>query len=154
MATSLPVNPPTRIEAVLNRLFGWLVGHGLMPGPFYLLEVRGRKSGRLHSTPVDLLLHGGRRYLVAPRGHTQWARNARVSGTVTLRRGRVADRYTVRELADSEKPNILKAYLDAFKIRVQRFFPLAAGSPVEAFRPLAERYPAFELTASGDGPVG
>jgi hypothetical protein len=35
--------------------------------------------------------------------------------------------------------------LDRFKLTVQRFFPLPAGSPVDAFRPLVDRYPAFEL---------
>src|SRR6266853_537791 len=115
MESSLPVRPPTAIEAIFNRFFGWLVGIGIAPEPFYLLEVRGRKSGRVYSTPVDLLIHRGRRFLVAPRGHTQWARNAKASGTVTLRRGRITDRYTLRELGNDEKAEVLKAYLDSFK---------------------------------------
>jgi deazaflavin-dependent oxidoreductase (nitroreductase family) len=144
---SRPFRAPTAIETKLNRLFGWVVGLGIAPAPFFVLEVRGRKSGRVYSTPVDLLLHRDRRFLVAPRGYTQWVRNAEVSGTVTLRRGRVADRYSLRAVGDHEKPEVLKAYLDAFKTRVQRFFPVPAGSPVEAFVPLGGSYPAFELTA-------
>ena len=136
---------PTAFEAAFNRLVGWLVGLGLMPANFYLLEVPGRKSGRTYSTPVDLLSHAGRTYLVAPRGETQWVRNARASGAVTLRRGRAAERHALRELGDDEKPEVLKAYLDTYKRQVQRFFPLEAGSPVAAFRPLTARYPAFEL---------
>jgi deazaflavin-dependent oxidoreductase (nitroreductase family) len=144
------VTRPTAFEAAFNRLVGWLVGLGLMPANFYVLEVAGRKSGRIYSTPVDLLSHGGRTYVVAPRGETQWVRNARASGVVTLRRGRTSERHTLRELGDDEKPEILKAYLDAYKRQVQRFFPLEAGSPAAAFRPLAARYPAFELrTTSG-----
>ena len=150
MDSSLPVRPPTAIEATFNRLFGWLVGIGFAPEPFYLLEVRGRKSGRVYSTPVDLLVHRDRRFLVAPRGHTQWVRNARASGAVTLRRGRRADAYTLRELGNEEKAEVLKAYLDSFKARVQRFFPVPAGSPVEAFAPLASRYPAFEIMLRGE----
>jgi len=137
---------PTAVEVVFNRVFGWLIGVGLAPASFYLLEVIGRKSGRLYSTPVDLLVLQGGWFLVSPRGATQWARNAKASGTVVLRRGRLADKVALRELTGVEKPDVLKAYLDAFKGQVQRFFPVAAGSPREAFVPIADRYPAFEVT--------
>jgi hypothetical protein len=110
-----------------------------------ILEVRGRKSGTIQSLPVDPLGVGKRLYLVAPRGTTQWVRNAEVAGEITLRRGRQTERYRIRALADRDKAPILKAYLDSFHREVQRFFPVPAGSPVEAFGPLADRYPAFEL---------
>ncbi len=147
MNPPLPTKPPTAIEAIFNRFFGWLVGLGLAPEPYYLLEVRGRKSGRVYSTPVDLLSHGNRRFLVAPRGYTQWVRNAKVSGAVILRRGRKADRYVILEVESRDKAAILKAYLDTFRPQVQRFFPVPAGSPIEEFIPLADHYPVFELTA-------
>ncbi len=143
------VAPLNLLEVVFNRCFGWLVGLGLAPASFYLLEVQGRKSGRIYSTPVDLLHLDGKSYLVSPRGQTQWVRNARAGGVVTLRRGRRAVRYTVREVGDEGKATILKAYLDAFRRQVQRFFPVPAGSPVEAFAVLTARYPAFELRREG-----
>src|SRR5437899_12421674 len=111
MSASLPSKPPTAIETIFNRVFAWFVGVGLAPAPFYVLEVRGRKSGRIYSTPVDVLLRGDRRYLVAPRGHTQWVRNAKASGTVTLRHGRVADRYILREVEGARKPRSSKPTL-------------------------------------------
>src|SRR6185436_4820535 len=101
-------NPPTKFEAAFNRFFGWVVALGLAPANFYLLEVSGRKSGRVYSTPVDVLIQDDRIYLVAPRGQTQWVRNARASGAVTLRQGRTSKRYHLRELGDDEKPPILK----------------------------------------------
>jgi deazaflavin-dependent oxidoreductase (nitroreductase family) len=110
-----------------------------------VLEVRGRKTGKVYSLPVDLLAREGSLYLVAPRGNTQWSRNVDAVGELTLRRGRQRRRYRIRSLSESEKPLILKAYLDAFRNEVQRFFPVAAGSPLEAFTPLAPRYPAFQL---------
>src|SRR5262245_66477141 len=110
-----------------------------------ILEVRGRKSGTVHSLPVDLLDQGDALFLVAPRGRTQWVRNAEACGEVTLRRGTQSTRYRLRPLADSEKPPILKAYLDCFHREVQRFFPVRAGSSIEHFVPLSGRYPAFEL---------
>jgi deazaflavin-dependent oxidoreductase (nitroreductase family) len=110
--------------------------------------VRGRKSGKLDTLPVDLLAHEGKLYLVAPRGRAEWVRNAEASGSVVLRRGRRAESYRLRALSDAEKPSILKAYLDRFRREVQRFFPVPAGSPVGSFGPLVSRYPAFELTRS------
>ncbi len=75
---------PSRVEQLFNRLFGKLLALGLGLPHNYQLEVRGRRSGRLHATPVDVLVYGGRRFLVAGRGETQWVRNARASGRVWL----------------------------------------------------------------------
>lgn len=111
----------------------------------WVLEVRGRTSGRLRATPVDLLADGGHLYLVAPRGYTEWVRNAEASGEVALRRGRRRVAYRLRALTAAEAPAVLRAYLDRFRREVQRYFPVAAGSPLSAFAPLASRYPAFEL---------
>jgi deazaflavin-dependent oxidoreductase (nitroreductase family) len=140
------VENPTRIERLFNGIVGALVGWGIGLPNMRVLEVRGRKSGKLYTMPVDLLARDGHLYLVAPRGHTQWAKNAAAAGEVTLRRGRKADRYRLRPLGDAEKPAILKAYLDQFHREVGRFFPVPAGAPVDAFAPLVGRYPAFELT--------
>lgn len=137
---------PTFPERILNRLIGALVRAGIGPAHMRVLEVRGRKSGKLYALPVDLLERSGTLYLVAPRGHTEWVRNAEVAGEITLRRGRQAERYRLRALSDAEKPPILKAYLDGFRREVQRYFPIPAGSPAAAFAPHVARYPAFELT--------
>lgn len=136
---------PSAIERLFNKLFGLLVGWGLGLPHNYLLQVRGRKSGRLYSTPVNLLSRDGKRFLVAPRGYTQWVRNAQASGTVSLKRGRRHEEVRLQVVSDEAKPEILKAYLDGFRLTVQRYFPVPAGSPVEAFRPLVARYPVFEL---------
>jgi deazaflavin-dependent oxidoreductase (nitroreductase family) len=138
---------PTAVERAFNRIFGFLVGLGLGFSHNYLLQVRGRKSGRLYSTPIDLLEFGGKRILVAPRGRTQWVRNAEAAGEVTLKKGRTLQRFQLRPIPDANKPEVLKAYLDNFKREVQRYFPVPAGSPVQAFGGLAESYPAFELIA-------
>ena len=138
----------TAFEAFFNRMFGGLVGLGLGMRHNYLVQVRGRKSGKVYSTPVDLLELRGKRFLVAPRGRTQWVRNAEAAGEVTLKRGSFRKTFRIRPLSDAEKPEILKAYLDSFKTTVQRYFPVAVGSPAEAFSGVAKDYPVFELINS------
>jgi len=138
---------PSPGEAWFNRVFGLLVRAGIGMRYNVLLQVRGRKSGRIYSTPVNVLDHNGRRYLVAPRGHTQWSRNALASGEVTLVRAFRSEAVGVHAIPDEAKPEILKAYLDRFASVVQRYFPVRAGSPADAFRPLAADYPVFEITA-------
>jgi deazaflavin-dependent oxidoreductase (nitroreductase family) len=139
---------PTAGERLFNRLFGFLVGLGLGLQHNYLLQVRGRKSGKLYSTPIDLLEVDGRRFLVAPRGRTQWVRNAEAAGGVALKKGRWRQRFRLRAVPDSEKPGLLKAYLDRFRTTVQRYFPIPAGSDVQSFATIAASYPVFELIST------
>jgi deazaflavin-dependent oxidoreductase (nitroreductase family) len=149
MTTSMPsFRAPSAGERLFNRAFGFFVGLGLAPASFYLLEVRGRKSGKIYRTPVDLLEVADKPYLVAPRGRTQWVRNAEAAGEIVLKRGSARRRYHLRALPTAERPPFLKAYLDRFKAQVQRYFPVPAGSPPEAFAPVAENYPVFELLAA------
>lgn len=148
MNSALPVfREPTAIEKLFNRTLGFLIGLGIGPTHIHLLQVRGRRSGRLFSTPVDLLELQGKRYLVSPRGRTQWVRNAEAAGEITLKRGSKRLRFRLRPIPDADKPPILKAYLDNFKSEVQTYFFVPAGSPSQAFVPVVESYPAFELVA-------
>ena len=146
MNSALPAfRAPTAVERAFNRAFGFVVGMGWGFSYNHLLQVRGRKSGKIYSTPIDLLELNGKRFLVAPRGRAQWVRNAEAAGEITLKRGKLKQRFNFRALSDQDKPEILKAYLDRFKREVQTYFPVPAGSPSEAFLDLVESYPAFEL---------
>jgi len=122
-----------------------LAGLGLAPKFIYLLEVPGRKSGKIYRSPVNLMEIGGKRILVAPRGRTQWVRNAEAAGEITLKRASFRQAFALRPIADAEKPAFLKEYLDRYSSAVKKFFSIPAGSPVEAFRPIAPNYPVFEL---------
>jgi len=132
-----------------DRIFGhtlvFLVWIGLIRGHFYVLEVRGRKSGRTISLPVDPLDLDGQRFLVCARGNSNWVRNTRTAGEVVLVRAMRRRRYLARELPPAMRPPILKAYLERFAGEVQRFFPVPKGSAVELFNDLASRYPVFVL---------
>lgn len=136
---------PSALERGFNRVFGALVRLGLALPHNYLLEVRGRKSGKLYTAPIDLLTADQHRYLVCPRGRSQWVRNAEAAGEVALVKAFSHRRFKIRALDDREKLPMLKAYLDRYKTTVQRYFALPAGSPAEAFAEFANRYPVFEL---------
>jgi deazaflavin-dependent oxidoreductase (nitroreductase family) len=136
---------PTAFEAFFNRSMGFLAGLGIGPSFIYLLQVRGRKSRKIFSTPVNLMEFGGRQILVAPRGRAQWVRNAEAAGEITLKRGSKRLRFGLRPIDDAQKPPILKEYLDRYASAVAKFFPVKPGSPAEAFQPLAANYPVFDL---------
>jgi deazaflavin-dependent oxidoreductase (nitroreductase family) len=136
---------PSATEALFNRAFGFLVGLGIGPKFIYLMQVRGRKTGKIYSAPVNMMELGGKLYLVAPRGRANWVRNAEAAGEVTLKRGSSRKRFALRAIPDEAKPAILKEYLDRYQSAVKKFFPVAPGSPVEAFRDVASGYPVFEL---------
>jgi deazaflavin-dependent oxidoreductase (nitroreductase family) len=137
--------PPSAVERIFGRGLVFLVRIGVVRGHFYVLEVRGRKSGRTISLPVDPLDLDGQRYLVCARGNSNWARNVRAAGEIMLVRAMRRLRYAARELSPESRPPILKGYLDRFAGEVQRFFPVPKGSSVESFVDLAPRYPVFAL---------
>jgi hypothetical protein len=146
----MPENDPSYLrpgaaDRIFGRILAALVRIGLVRGHFYVLEVRGRRSGETISLPVDPLNLDGRKYLVCARGNSNWVRNARAAGEVVLVRGLRRRRYVASELPLDQRPPVLKAYLDRFAGEVQRFFPVSKGSAVEAFNDLAPHYPVFAL---------
>ena len=136
---------PSAFERGFNKLFGFLVALGLALPHNYLVIVRGRKSGREYSNPVDVLDLDGGRFLVAPRGATEWSRNALAAWRGDAEEGASRRGFHRDSCGDEQKPEILKAYLDRFSRTVKRYFPIPPGAPAEAFRQLAPRYPVFEL---------
>jgi deazaflavin-dependent oxidoreductase (nitroreductase family) len=113
-----------------------------------ILAVRGRSSGQWRTTPVNPLTRDGARYLVAPRGNTQWVRNLRAAGQGELRVGRRTEAFTAAELTDDEKPEILRAYLRRWKMEVGVFFDgVDASAPDAKLREIAPGYPVFLITA-------
>jgi deazaflavin-dependent oxidoreductase (nitroreductase family) len=138
---------PGPLERLFNRIFGLLVGWGIGPSYAYVLQVEGRRSRRIYSTPVSVLDYKGKRLLVAPRGETQWVRNAKVSGHVWLKKGRSRQRYVVKAVDDRDKPEILREYLNRYRVAVQRYFSVPVDAPLEAFSNITRQYPVFELIA-------
>src|SRR5438132_8699677 len=98
---------PGAVERLFGRILGCLVWIGIVRGHFYVLEVRGRRSGRTISLPVDPIEFEGHRYLVRARGNSNWVRNARAASEVALVRAMRRRRYAVRELPPGMRPPVL-----------------------------------------------
>ena len=132
---------------VFNRLVGLGTRMGISLAGSRVLEVKGRKSGEWRRTPVNLLLVDGQRYLVAPRGHTQWVRNMRVSGGGRLVLGRGSEEFSATELTDDEKPALLRAYLEKWKWEVGAFFDgVGPDSGDDELRRIAPDHPVFRIS--------
>ncbi len=137
------------MDRAFSQIYAALVRLGIGFKHNYILEVRGRKSGKVFSTPVNLLDLNGKIYLCASRGETQWVRNARASGRVTLVKGSRREAYSVRELPIAERPEPLKVFLDRFATSVQRYYSVKKGAPLSAFEECAKTMPVFELIKDG-----
>ncbi|WP_018653975.1 nitroreductase/quinone reductase family protein [Actinomadura flavalba] len=135
-----------RLERRMNRFVARLAGRGLRLPGIELLAVRGRTSGEWRTTPVHPMAFEGERYLVAPRGHTQWVRNIRAAGGGELRRGRRTEAFEVVELPDTEKAPVVREYLDRFGWEVARFFDGPVKDPSdERLAELAPGVPVFRI---------
>lgn len=131
---------------VFNRLIAILTGRGVSVLGSRVLEVKGRSSGEPRRTPVNLLDFEGERYLVAPRGETQWARNLRVSGEGRLIVGKHSEHFITVELADDEKAPVLRAYLKRWKFEVGVFFDgIGPDSSDQEMLEAAPKHPVFRL---------
>ncbi len=134
---------------VFNPFLARLTRWGLSFRGSRILTVRGRASGEERSTIINLLVVDGVRYLVAPRGTTQWVRNLRAAGTGSLRVGRRVEQFTAVELTDDVKPDVLRAYLKAWAWEVGKFFDgLTAESSDADIAVAAPGFPAFRVVST------
>lgn len=144
----MPTNGTTRhyrkpgwfTRHVLNRAVAGATRLGVSVWGSRVLEVRGRTTGELRRTPVNLLTLGEATYLVAPRGEAQWVRNVRAAeGQLDLVLGRKRTRYVATELADEDKVAVLRAYLGRWKAEVGAFFggvgPASTDAEIAAIAP-------------------
>ena len=138
---------PGRVDRLTARAFRRLVRLGVGVRGARELRVVGRRSGQVRTTVVNLLEVDGQRYLVAPRGITEWVRNLRAAGTGELRLGRRVEVFRATELADGDKGPILQAYLDKWAFEVGRFFEgLTKDASAADLAAYAGSFPVFAVT--------
>jgi deazaflavin-dependent oxidoreductase (nitroreductase family) len=131
---------------VFNRLVAALARAGVSIWGSRVLEIRGRKTGAARRNPVNLLTFEGQRYLVAPRGQTQWVRNLRAAGEGTLVLGRSREPFRAVEVEDAQKEAILRAYLRRWKWEVGQFFDgVGPDASSDELARIAPRHPVFRI---------
>ncbi len=137
---------PSKGDQRFNRLARRLTRMGLSLWGSRELTVVGRTSGQPRTTVVNLLTVDGQRYLVAPRGTTDWVRNLRVAGEGHLRVGRHTERFTAVELGEEAKPAVLRPYLERWAFEVGRFFDGVGADATDAeLAAIAPNHPVFRL---------
>jgi deazaflavin-dependent oxidoreductase (nitroreductase family) len=153
-AATTPPGPPAQgfqepgwfTRNVFNRAINGLMALGISVQGSRVLEVKGRKSGQWRATPVNLLEVDGTRYLVAPRGNTQWVRNMRVAGGGRLRLGRKTEDFKATEVPLDARVPLLRAYLRKWKWEVGVFFGgVGPDSSDDELQAIAADHPVFKI---------
>jgi hypothetical protein len=137
--------PDAMTTYIANPLIIALTKLGLSVRGSHVLAVRRRKTGTVQEVPVNPMEVDGVRYLVAPRGETQWVRNLRASGVAELRVGRRREQIRAIEIQNDAKPPVLRAYLRRWKMETGKFFGVDDSATDEELRQVAPDHPVFRI---------
>ncbi len=135
------------IKSVFNVLIMLLTRLGISASGANALIVRGRNSAEPRSVPVSPLDHEGARYRVAPRGNTEWVRNLRAAGEGELKLGSKSEPFTAAQVSDTEKPPILRAYLENWASVTKAQFGVDENATDEELQDIAHSHPVFRITS-------
>ena len=129
----------------MNGIMDRLGARGLGPRKLIRLTVKGRKSGQPRSVAVNEVTVNGQRYLVAPRGNTEWARNARVHPDAEIKRGK-SENVTLTELPTNERAPVIQQYLRENAWVTKREFGIDPKASIGEFEKIADKHPVFKVT--------
>lgn len=142
---------------ILNPLMALFVRLGVDLGPkMALITVRGRRTGRPLTTPITLFEADGHRYLFGTFGNTDWVRNARAAGELTLTRGRRHEAVDVLQLSHADAAAVLRHCLaryarnPAMAPMLRTFYGIGGNVSMADFDDIARQHPGFELRAKED----
>ncbi|OGO26959.1 MAG: hypothetical protein A2W33_10005 [Chloroflexi bacterium RBG_16_52_11] len=139
---------PNWIAKILNRVWATMASSGIASVHLVTLEVIGRKSGRMVSFPLVMVIVDGQRYLVSMLGdNTQWVRNVRASGGKAILRSGGHEAVHLEEIPASQRAPILKAYLQ-IATGAQPHVPVHKDAALTEFEKIAAAFPVFRLVSS------
>ena len=136
---------PTKLMQALNRFVGWLASRGLTPSDTTTLEVKGRRSGMIRSNVVTWVEQDEERYLVSPRGESEWVRNVRASDGDAVIRRRGGQKVRLEEVPAEERAPIIKAYLAKTAMATRQHFGVDPKAEIREFESIAARHPVFRI---------
>jgi deazaflavin-dependent oxidoreductase (nitroreductase family) len=137
-------NKPSGFTKKMNSFMGWLGGRGMGPKKMVQLEVKGRKSGQPRRVAVNVVDYEGQRYLVAPRGTTEWSRNAIAAGGVAVIKRGKAENVRLVDVPVVERVPIIRKYVRETAI-VRAEFGVEPDSPIGEYQKIAEKHPTFRV---------
>lgn len=143
----------TRWRRLVDALVRMFLVLGIPIPQTYLLTVRGRRTGRLHTVPVTLVQRGSHRWLVSPYGEVDWVRNARAAGHVTLRRGRWSETVAVVPSPPEEAAVVLREYVRRIPV-VRPYFDARPHDSLDAFLAEVDHHPVFRIVPDKPTPIG
>jgi len=135
---------PSTLTKLGNLPIAWLAAMGLGPKKTVVLEVRGRRSGQVRSAVVNIVDVDGEMYLVAPRGNTEWSRNARAAGEATIHRGK-REQVRLQEVPVEQRAPIIQTYLKENAMVTKAHFGIDPNAPIEEFQRIAPDHPVFRI---------
>jgi deazaflavin-dependent oxidoreductase (nitroreductase family) len=139
-------NKPSGMTKKSNSFFGWLGGLGMGPKKMVQLTVKGRKTGQPRTVAVNIVEYDGRRYLVAPRGNTEWSRNALAAGGEAVIKHGKSENVRLVDVPVAERGPIIQKYVQETAI-VRGEFGLKADATVEQAQGIADKHPTFRIDA-------
>jgi len=139
---------PGTVVKIANSILGFFTSRGMGPERIHKIEVRGRKSGQLRTAVISVVEYEGERYLVAPRGNTEWSRNVKAAnGDASLLR-KDREKVHLEEVPVDQRPPIIKKYLGENASATKAYFGVDPDAPIEDFERIAPDHPTFKVISA------
>lgn len=136
---------PNWLARGLNQF--WAVVHALGVAPNYLvtLQVLGRRSGKLITFPLVMVVVNGERYLVSMLGpDVAWVRNLPATRFRALLRHGRTEIVQLEEIPPAQRGRILQSYARRAP-GARPHLPVAVEAPLAGFEAVAAQLPVFRV---------
>jgi deazaflavin-dependent oxidoreductase (nitroreductase family) len=139
---------PNWIARILNRATAALASSGVASNYLVTLEVTGRKSGRIVSLPLVMVVVDGQRYLVSMLGdNVHWVHNVRAAGGRAVLRSGGREEIQLEEVPTDQRAPILRAYLQRAP-GARPHVPVNKDAALAEFQKIAAAFPVFRLASN------
>lgn len=132
-------------QFINNTVMRFLSGTGLLPRKMVTLEVNGRRSGAARRSVLNVVEHDGQRYLVAPRGNTEWVRNVKAAGGEAVLKRRSDEAVRLEEVPAEQRAPIIQTYLKQNAMATKSHFGIEPDAPLPEFERIASQHPVFRI---------